>query len=129
MGSISRGERRRSRREAKKGGRPEWGTLEEFARLRIQGWLQDLLEEEITEHDLLLKMGAPSLGAPALDVIANEAPDTSVCTAYAVTSGGSSRVHCTEFPAGSCVLAEVAAGTGRKLVCKNGVADPRCRAQ
>jgi transposase-like protein len=49
MGSISRGERRRSRREEKKGGRPEWATLEEFARLRIQGWLQDLLEEEITE--------------------------------------------------------------------------------
>ena len=49
MGSISRAERRRSRREEKKGGRPEWATLEEFARLRIQGWLQDLLEEEITE--------------------------------------------------------------------------------
>jgi putative transposase len=29
--------------------RPEWATLEAFARLRLQGWLLDLLEEEITE--------------------------------------------------------------------------------
>ena len=49
MGSISRSGRRRSRREEEKGARPEWATLEEFARLRLQGWLQDLLEEEITE--------------------------------------------------------------------------------
>ena len=49
MGSISRAERRRSRREEAKGARPEWATLEEFARLRLQGWLQDLLDEEITE--------------------------------------------------------------------------------
>ncbi len=49
MGSISRAERRRSRREEEKGARPEWATLEEFARRRIQGWLQDLLEEEMTE--------------------------------------------------------------------------------
>jgi transposase-like protein len=27
----------------------EWATLEEFARLRIQHWLQDLLKEEVTE--------------------------------------------------------------------------------
>ena len=43
MGSMSRAERRRSRREEEKGARPEWATLEEFARLRLQGWLQDLL--------------------------------------------------------------------------------------
>jgi transposase-like protein len=49
MGSINRAERRRSRREEEKGARPQWATLEEFARLRIQGWLQDLLEEEVTE--------------------------------------------------------------------------------
>jgi len=49
MKGQSRAERRRSRREAKKGGRPDWATLEEFARLRIQSWLQELLEEEITE--------------------------------------------------------------------------------
>ncbi len=28
----------------------EWATLEEFARLRIQQWLQDLLKEEVTER-------------------------------------------------------------------------------
>jgi hypothetical protein len=48
-GRIRRAERRRPRREEATGARPEWATLEEFARLRIQGWLQDPLEEEITE--------------------------------------------------------------------------------
>ena len=47
MQSITRAERRRSRRELAK--RPQWGTLEEFARSRIQSWLQDVLEEEVTE--------------------------------------------------------------------------------
>jgi hypothetical protein len=83
----------------------------------------------ILKPNASLKMGASSLGAPALDMVASEVPATSVYTAYAVTNGGSSRVHCTEFPANTCVLTEVAAGTGRKLVCKNGVPDPRCRAQ
>jgi len=47
MQSINRAERGRSRRESAK--RPQWGTLEEFARSRIQSWLQDVLEEEVTE--------------------------------------------------------------------------------
>jgi len=47
MQSIDRAARRRSRRELAK--HPQWGTLEEFARSRIQSWLQDVLEEEVTE--------------------------------------------------------------------------------
>ena len=47
MQSINRAERRRSSRELAK--RPQWGTLEEFTRRRIQSWLQDVLEEEVTE--------------------------------------------------------------------------------
>lgn len=47
MQSINRAARRRSRRELAK--RPQWGTLEEFARSRIQSWLQGVLEEEVTE--------------------------------------------------------------------------------
>src|SRR6202048_2704766 len=47
MQSINRAARRRSRREFAK--HPQWGTLEEFARGRIQSWLQDVLEEEVTE--------------------------------------------------------------------------------
>jgi transposase-like protein len=45
---ISRAEQQRSRGEIERE-RPEWEALEEFARVRLQGWLQDLLEEEITE--------------------------------------------------------------------------------
>lgn len=48
MGSVSRAERRRSRREEEKQ-RPGWAALEEYARGKIQGWIQDLLEEEVTE--------------------------------------------------------------------------------
>jgi transposase-like protein len=45
--SISRAERRRSRREFAK--RAQWESLEEFTRSRIQSWLEDLLEEEVAE--------------------------------------------------------------------------------
>src|SRR6202022_789910 len=47
MQNINRAERRRSRRELAQC--PQWGTLEEFTRSRIQSWLQDVLEEEVTE--------------------------------------------------------------------------------
>jgi len=47
MGKQSRRVGRRARKERE--GRPEWASLEEFARLQIQGWLQDLLEDEVTE--------------------------------------------------------------------------------
>lgn len=35
--------------EARTESRPEWETLESFARERIQHWLQKLLEEEVTD--------------------------------------------------------------------------------
>jgi hypothetical protein len=47
MQSISRAERRRSSRGL--GTRAQWAALEEFTRHRIQGWVQDLLEEEVVE--------------------------------------------------------------------------------
>jgi putative transposase len=47
MEGIKRGEGGRSSRGVESRG--EWGALEEFARVRIQGWIQDLLEEEVTE--------------------------------------------------------------------------------
>ena len=49
MNGQSRAERRRSSREEKRTGGPQWTALEEYARGKIQGWIQDLLEEEITE--------------------------------------------------------------------------------
>jgi putative transposase len=47
MGKQSRRAGRRARGPEAR--RPEWTSLEEFARLRIQDWLQDLLEDEVTE--------------------------------------------------------------------------------
>ena len=47
MQSINRAARRRSSRELTK--RPQWASLEEFTRSRIQGWLQDVVEEEVIE--------------------------------------------------------------------------------
>ena len=45
MRGVSRAERRRSRREQEKlKERPEWSALEEYARLKIQGWIQELLK-------------------------------------------------------------------------------------
>lgn len=47
MGKQSRREGRRARKKTEV--RPEWATLETFARQQIQGWLQALLEEEVTQ--------------------------------------------------------------------------------
>ncbi|MBI4489664.1 MAG: transposase [Deltaproteobacteria bacterium] len=50
MRGVSRAERHRSRREQEKlKERPEWSALEEYARLKIQGWTEELLKEEVTE--------------------------------------------------------------------------------
>ena len=50
MRGVNRAERHRSRREEEKlRERPEWSALEEYARLKIQGWIQELLKEEVTE--------------------------------------------------------------------------------
>lgn len=50
MRGVNRAERRRSRREEEKlQDRPEWSELEEHVRGKIQGWIQDLLQQEITE--------------------------------------------------------------------------------
>jgi hypothetical protein len=50
MTGVIRAERRRSRREEeKRGERVEWLALEEYARSKIQGWIEELMEEEITE--------------------------------------------------------------------------------
>jgi transposase-like protein len=48
MRGQSRAERRRSRRAEEKG-QAHWAALEEYARAKIQGWVQELLEEEMTE--------------------------------------------------------------------------------
>lgn len=47
MEGQSRAERGRSRPEEKR--HPQWAALEEYARAKIQGWVQELLEGEITE--------------------------------------------------------------------------------
>jgi transposase-like protein len=50
MRGVNRAERRRSTREEEKlQDRPEWSELEEHVRGKIQGWIQDLLQQEITE--------------------------------------------------------------------------------
>ena len=50
MRGVSRAEGRRSRREEEKRGElVVWSALEEYARLKIQGWIQELLKEEVTE--------------------------------------------------------------------------------
>lgn len=47
MQGERRAERRRSRCEEKRG--PQWSALQEYARAKIQGWIQNQLEEGITE--------------------------------------------------------------------------------
>jgi transposase-like protein len=49
MTGVSRAERRRSRREEETlKERVEWSALEEDVRGKMQGWMQELLNEEVT---------------------------------------------------------------------------------
>jgi hypothetical protein len=72
----------------------------------------------------LLKLVGKGIGDEPLDLLANGAPSGSVFTAFLVDNAGEQNDHCTEFQ--SCTFKEIAAGSGRKLVCKNGIPDPTC---
>jgi hypothetical protein len=49
-----------------------------------------------------------------------------VVTSYCVSNGGEVICHCSAFP--ECSYKPIAADTGAKLVCKNGVPDRECTA-
>jgi cysteine-rich repeat protein len=74
----------------------------------------------------LLKLVGKTLGDSDINVVAAGAPTGSVCTQYTVDNGGDSNTHCTEFENASCSFKEIAGGSGRKLVCKGGIADGSC---
>jgi hypothetical protein len=76
----------------------------------------------------LLKLITKGLGdGPVHDLIGQGAPNgASVFTRYLVSNGGENNAQCTEFA--SCSYKEIGGGTGRKLVCKGGAADPACQA-
>jgi sugar lactone lactonase YvrE len=77
-----------------------------------------------------LKLVGKGLGDAPIDVFGAGAPTTQsfgqVLTAYCVDDGGQETCHCTAFP--ECSYKLIAADTGAKLVCKNGVPDPACTA-
>jgi predicted esterase len=72
----------------------------------------------------LLKLVAKGTGDTPFDVLAAGPPPAGVRTSYCVMNGGDETCHCSEFP--TCAWKSIAGGTGAKLVCKGGVADPTC---
>jgi hypothetical protein len=66
----------------------------------------------------LLRIVGKSLGDTPVDLFAG-APTGSIVTEYAVTNGGDTFRHCSEFVTSD--WKEIAGGTGRKLVAKNGI--------
>lgn len=76
----------------------------------------------------LIKLVGKGLGDDPIDLITEGAPIGSVFTRFLVDNAGEQNAQCTEFAAAECKFSEIAAGTGRKLVCKNGVANPSCNA-
>jgi hypothetical protein len=78
----------------------------------------------------LLKLVGKGLGDTAIDILGAGEPSTqpvgAVVTAYCVDNGADTICHCSAFPA--CSYQLMAADTGAKLVCKNGVADADCAA-
>jgi len=76
----------------------------------------------------LVKIVGKNLGDTPIDMIGNGAPTGSVFAAYTVQNGATTNKFCSEFESANCVFKEIAGGTGRKLVCKGGIADPACLA-
>jgi ELWxxDGT repeat protein len=75
----------------------------------------------------LLKVVGKGLGdAPDVIDIVTAGPSGEVFTAFTVDNGGEVNTHCSAFP--ECSYKLIAADTGAKLVCKNGVPDPDCKA-
>jgi hypothetical protein len=72
----------------------------------------------------LLKIVGKSLGDTPIDLFADGEPTSPIVTEFAVTNGGDTYRHCSEFdpsdPGVTVVYKEIAGGTGRKLVAKNG---------
>ena len=58
----------------------------------------------------------------------DEAPSNALRVAYVVTNGAETVRHCAQFVPGSCVYTPLDAGTGWRLRCRDGVADPSCGA-
>jgi cysteine-rich repeat protein len=73
----------------------------------------------------LFKLVGKGLGDDPIDVFGAGDPNPgSVFTAACVNNGAQRFCHCSEFT--GCAYKAIAAGTGAKLVCKAGVADPIC---
>lgn len=66
----------------------------------------------------VLKVVGKGLGDQKLDILAAGAPSGDVTVVYQVDNGGDVFLHCTAF--GACAYKPIGAGTGAKLVCKNG---------
>jgi hypothetical protein len=56
------------------------------------------------------------------------APSDVLRVAYVVTNGAETSRHCTQFLPGSCTYTPLDAGTGWRLRCRDGIADPSCGA-
>lgn len=78
----------------------------------------------VLKPNKLIKVVGKSLGDVPIDLFAAGPPDTDVATSYTITNGGETDRFCTSFDAGGVVFKEIAAGSGRKLVAKNGIPGP-----
>jgi hypothetical protein len=67
----------------------------------------------------LLKIVGKDLGDTPIDILSVAPDGGGVDTVYTVNNGLDTNRHCTNFP--TCSYKVIAAGTGAKLVCKNGV--------
>jgi Regulator of Chromosome Condensation (RCC1) repeat protein len=72
----------------------------------------------------LVKTVAKSLGDLPLDV--SQAPTGPVYVASTVVNGSQTLLHCVQFA--TCMHKTIAAGTGYRLVCKDGTGDATCHA-
>jgi hypothetical protein len=82
----------------------------------------------VVRVDKQLRLRAKGLGDPPIDLAAGELPSTRVYVAYTISNTGEVVRHCAWFAPVDCRLEDIAAGTGRRLRCRNGTPDPSCLA-
>jgi len=85
------------------------------------------VDRTLVVYGLKLKIDAKS-AHDAWDPVPLPSSGDQVTVGVTVTNGSDTINHCTKFPAGSCVRTSLDSGTGTKVVCANGIADPSCTA-
>jgi hypothetical protein len=85
------------------------------------------VDRALVAYGLKIKLDAKSTH-DAWDALPLPSSTDDTTLGVTITNGADTANHCTKFLAGSCTFKSLDAGTGVKIVCPHGIADPSCAA-